>query len=90
MAKRRREPISEGKKNIIAGLIQEYDIKTAEDIQDALKDLLGSTIQAILEAEMDEHLGYEPYERSENSNSRNGKKSKTIRSKYGEMEIDVP
>ncbi|MEN2776135.1 IS256 family transposase, partial [Acetivibrio clariflavus] len=70
--------------------IQEYDIKTAEDIQDALKDLLGSTIQAILEAEMDEHLGYEPYERSENSNSRNGKKSKTIRSKYGEMEIDVP
>ena len=90
MAKRRREPMSEGKKNIIAGLIQEYDIKTAEDIQDALKDLLGSTIQAILEAEMDEHLGYEPYERSENSNSRNGKKSKTIRSKYGEMEIDVP
>ncbi|WP_148263837.1 IS256 family transposase [Acetivibrio clariflavus] len=82
--------MSEGKKNIIAGLIQEYDIKTAEDIQDALKDLLGSTIQAILEAEMDEHLGYEPYERSENSNSRNGKKSKTIRSKYGEMEIDVP
>ncbi|AEV70244.1 transposase [Acetivibrio clariflavus DSM 19732] len=90
IAKRRREPMSEGKKNIIAGLIQEYDIKTAEDIQDALKDLLGSTIQAILEAEMDEHLGYEPYERSENSNSRNGKKSKTIRSKYGEMEIDVP
>ena len=90
MAKRRREPMSEGKKNIIAGLIQEYDIKTAEDIQNALKDLLGSTIQAILEAEMDEHLGYEPYERSENSNSRNGKKSKTIRSKYGEMEIDVP
>jgi len=46
MAKRR-EPMSEGKKNIIAGLIQEYDIKTAEDIQDALKDLLGSTIQSI-------------------------------------------
>ena len=33
MAKRRREKMSEGKKNIIAGLIQEYDIKTAEDIQ---------------------------------------------------------
>lgn len=49
---KRREPMSEGKKNIIASLIQEYDIKTAEDIQDALKDLLGSTIQAMLEAEM--------------------------------------
>ena len=38
MARRRRERMSEGKKNIIAGLIQEYDIKTAEDIQEALKD----------------------------------------------------
>jgi putative transposase len=87
---KRREPMSEGKKNIIASLIQEYDIKTAEDIQDALKDLLGSTIQTMLEAEMDEHLGYAPYECTENSNSRNGKKSKTIRSKYGEMEVSVP
>nr|ALL53554.1 transposase [uncultured firmicutes bacterium contig_31] len=89
MAKRR-EPMSEGKKNIIAALLQEYDIKSAEDIQDALKDLLGGTIQSMLEAEMDEHLGYAPYERSKNPNSRNGKKSKTIRSKYGEMDIDVP
>ena len=45
MARRRRERMSEGKKNIIAGLIQEYNIKTAEDIQEALKDLLGGTIQ---------------------------------------------
>lgn len=44
----------------------------------------------MLEVEMDEHLGYEPYERTDNTNSRNGKKSKTIRSKYGEMDIDVP
>lgn len=82
--------MTEGKKNIIAALLQEYDIQTAEDIQDALKDLLGGTIQNMLEAEMDQHLGYEPYERSDNSNSRNGKKSKSIRSTYGEMEIDVP
>ena len=89
MAKRR-EPMSEGKKNIIASLLQEYDIKSAEDIQDALKDLLGGTIQSMLEAEMDDHLGYAPYERTENTNSRNGTKRKTIRSKYGESEIDVP
>ena len=56
MAKRRREKMSEGKKNIIAGLIQEYDIKTAEDIQEALKDLLGGTIQEMMEAELDEEL----------------------------------
>lgn len=87
---KRREPMSEGKKNIIAGLLQEYDIKSAEDIQEALKDLLGGTIQSMLEAEMDDHLGYAPYERADNTNARNGKKSKTIRSKYGEMDIDVP
>jgi transposase-like protein len=44
----------------------------------------------MLEAEMDQHLGYEPYERSNNTNYRNGKKSKSIQSTYGKMEIDVP
>jgi putative transposase len=87
---KRRESMSEGKKNIIAALLQEYNIQSAEDIQDALKDLLGGTIQSMLEVEMDEHLGYEPYERTDSTNSRNGKKSKTIRSKYGEMNIEVP
>lgn len=82
--------MTEGKRNIIASLLQEYDIKTAEDIQEALKDLLGGTIQNMLEAELDNHLGYEPYKRSENTNSRNGKKQKSIKSSYGEMEIDVP
>ena len=68
MAKRK-EGLSEGKKNIIAALLEEYDIQSAEDIQDALKDLLGGTIQSMMEAEMDEHLGYEPYERTDISNS---------------------
>ena len=87
---RRKKSMSESKKNIIASLLQEYDIKSAEDIQDALKDLLGGTIQSMLEAEMDQHLGYEPYERTDNENSRNGTKPKKIRSTYGETQIDVP
>ncbi|SFE64896.1 Transposase, Mutator family [Peptostreptococcus sp. D1] len=45
------------KKNIIAELISTYDIKTAKDIQEALKDLLGETLQDMLESEMNEHLG---------------------------------
>jgi transposase-like protein len=86
----RKHPLTEGKKNIIAALLQEYDIRSAEDIQEALKDLLGGTIQSMMEAEMDNHLGYKPYERSENSNARNGHKPKSVKSKYGEMEVDVP
>ena len=61
------------KKNIVSELIKTYDIKTAKDIQEALKDLLGETLQDMLEAEMNEHLGYEKYSRDEDVvNSRNG------------------
>lgn len=87
---KKRTNLSEGKQNIISALLEEYDIQSADDIQDALKDLLGGTIQSMMEAEMDNHLGYEPYERTSNSNARNGRKSKTIRSKYGAMDIQVP
>ena len=52
MARRKREPMSEGKKNIIGMLLEEYDIKSAKDIEDALKDLLGGTIQEMLESEI--------------------------------------
>ena len=90
MARRKREPMSEGKKNIIGMLLEEYDIKSAKDIEDALKDLLGGTIQEMLESEMDEHLGYQEYERSDNPDSRNGKKTKKIRGNFGETEIEGP
>ena len=84
------KPMTEGKKAVIQGLLDEYDIQTADDIQEALKDLLSRTIQSMLEAEMNEHLGYEKYERDDEPNYRNGTKPKTVRSKYGEFEVDVP
>ena len=43
-----------------------------------------------MEAEMDDHLGYESYKRSDNENYRNGTKPKNVRSNYGEFRIDVP
>ena len=78
------------KRNTIQSLIQEYDIETAEDIQNALKDLLGGPIKSMMEAEMDEYLGYDPYERCEKDNYRNGSKRKSVRSRYGEFELEVP
>ena len=88
------KPLNENKKNIIAALIDEYDIQTADDIQAALRYLLGGTIKSMMEAEMDEHLGYGSYERSEGrepgDNYRNGTKKKNIRSSYGEFQVDVP
>lgn len=83
-------PLTEGKKEIIAKLIEEYDIETATDIQDAIADLLGGTIKGMMEAEMSNHLGYEKSRRSDSDNARNGYKSKKVRSSYGEFDINVP
>ena len=82
--------MTEGKRQIIQQLLQEYDIQTAEDIQDALKDLLGGTIKEMMEAEMDDHLGYAKSERSDSDDYRNGYKSKRINSSYGSLDIEVP
>ena len=85
-----RVQMTEGKRNIIHQLLEEYDIQSAEDIQDALKDLLGGTIKEMMEAEMDDHLGYEKSKRSDNDDYRNGYKRKQVNSRYGSMEIEVP
>ena len=45
-----RVEMTEGKRNIIRQLLEEYNIETAEDIQNALKDLLGGTIKEMMEA----------------------------------------
>lgn len=65
-------------------------IISAEDIQDALKDLLSGTIQDMLETEMDNHLGYDRYVRCGDPNYRNGTNPNTVRSKYGDFQVEVP
>ena len=82
--------MTEGKREIIRGLLSEYDIQSAQDIQNALKDLLGGIIKEMMEAEMEDHLGYEKSEHSDSDDYRNGYKSKTVQSSIGEVEISVP
>lgn len=90
MANRKKEcykpgPLTEGKQNIIHGLLQEYNIENATDVQEALKDLLGGTLKAMMEAEMDEHLGYAKSERSDSDDARNG--YKRIMTSYRRLNI---
>ena len=68
------------------------DCESTGDIQAKLKKLFAGTIEQMLEAEMDEHLGYEKNAVLGNNsgNSRNGYGKKTITSDYGECEISVP
>lgn len=59
-------------------LVKEFDLKTAADAQNLLKEFFGPMLQSMLEGEMDDHLGYDKYERTEEvkPNSRNGSSSR--------------
>ncbi len=82
--------LSEREKELVSYLVR--DCKTTRAIQEKLKRLFAGTIEQILEAEMDEHLGYtkNAIEGNNSGNSRNGYGRKTIKSDYGECEIAVP
>ena len=63
-----------------------------DDIHDLFKETIAEFMQGSLEAELDEELGYEPYDvKNKNTeNSRNGHSKKTLRTSMGKVEIDVP
>ena len=79
--------MTKNKRNLIQGLFEEYDIQTADDIQEALKYLLSGTIKEMMEAEMDDHLGYYKYDyrSKETDDSRNG----YISSHYTSVKIQL-
>ena len=68
------------------------DCRSTDDIQQKLKELFKETLQQIFEAEMDEHLGYEKHDPAGNNsgNSRNGYSKKTVKTRFGQSEIEVP
>lgn len=72
--------------------IKANNIKTTDDIQTVLKDLFKDTLQEMLEAELDDDLGYTKHDDAgkQTENRRNGHSSKTVRSEYGDMELAIP
>lgn len=79
-------------KKQIREFIKENNIKTASDIQNVLKEMFKDAMQEMLEAELDDTLGYtkNDTENKETENRRNGHSKKTVRSEYGEMELEIP
>ncbi len=79
-------------KEQLRSFIKENNLVTAQDAQNALKDLFAETLQEMLEAEMDTHLGYSKHDvqNKQTKNSRNGKSKKIVTSEYGDQEIAVP
>lgn len=65
-------------------------LKTEKDLNEFSQMLTKITVEAALNAELDEHLGYERHQASDNTNSRNGYTSKTLRTEDGQFELNTP
>lgn len=71
---------------------QRYNLRTADGIQNAVKELTRTLLQTALESEMEETLGYERYDTKNKAtdNARNGYSKKTVQSEMGPIELDIP
>jgi transposase-like protein len=80
------------RQELIKKIIQEYNPKSIDDIHMALKDLLSETLEGMLNAELDDELGYSKYDykNKRTENARNGSTSKKVKSKLGEIEVKTP
>lgn len=80
------------RKELVKQLIKEFDLKDTKDISEMFKELMGNTIEEMLNSELDENLGYERYDQlaKSTSNSRNGFSDKSVRSDFGDISIKVP
>ena len=88
----RKEKISKERKEFIQQFIAENDIRSARDIEIALRDMMKETLQEMLENELTEQLGYTKYEYSddEKTNYRNGYSKKTVHSTNGDIKLNIP
>ena len=88
--KSKREPVVP--REVLRAFIKDYKLQTAEDVQNALKDIFADTLQEMLEAEMDTTLGYEKHddENKDTDNRRNGHSQKTVRSEFGDVTLQIP
>jgi putative transposase len=66
------------------------NIKTEEDLNEFRAMLTKITVEAALNAELDDHLGFDKHEQSESDNNRNGVSHKTLQTEDGQFELATP
>lgn len=90
MTKRKKSTPTFGEQ-IAQQILENYDLKDAKDIQEALKQVFGPIFEAVLKGKMQNHLGYEKNGHSEDlTNARNGYSQNTLKTSLGEVPIRVP
>ncbi len=88
----RKNKRNEAGRAIAQAILEQYQPQNAEEMQDALRDIFGPMFEAMLQGEMDGHLGYGANDHGPKSttNRRNGYNSKTLKTTMGEVEIQAP
>ena len=82
-------------KNLLKEYVQSQHFTSTADIMQAMKEMFRDVIEQVMEVEMDDELGRERCQRSEEPenqvrNYRNGYSKKTVKTQLGEVEIKVP
>jgi len=92
MAKSRITPEQKARRAQLGQLMEGAGIKSMEDIQELFKDMIATFVNQGLEGELDEELGYSKYDfhNKDTDNSRNGHSEKTLKTSFGDVDIQVP
>lgn len=92
MAPRKNDKRNAAGRAIAKAILDQYQPSNAEEMQDALRDVFGPMFEAMLQGEMDSHLGYESNDHGpkDTDNRRNGYTSKTVKTTMGDVEIQSP
>lgn len=90
--RRKRSEEEQARRDLISELLSTANVQSMDDIQELFKETIAAFMEHSLEAELDEELGYEPYDYKNKAtdNSRNGHSKKTLRTSMGKVELDVP
>lgn len=74
------------------GDLADYKITDISEIGELYKDFIGMFLENGLEAELEEELGYSKYDykNRDSENYRNGHSKKTMKTSFGDMELDIP
>ena len=93
MARRKRgTPEQQARRELISEFLSAANVQSMDDIHDLFKETIAGFMEGSLEAELDEELGYEPYDvkNKHTDNSRNGHSKKTLKTSMGNIEVDIP
>lgn len=91
MGRRNESPEKKRRRELIRELLKDSPLKDGEDVNALMREMMTEVLEGSLDGELEEELGYTRYDyrNKDTDNSRNGFSQKSVRTSYGDMEINV-